>query len=1326
MEDLSYLPVSLSPGDSPPGNMREYAPLVELLYTLTEFEENAANNTFTIKINFFQHTADELTQIVEAHDIIEALMPSSDLAGLHRLIQYVISPGFRMTQNNHEAISASMNHQDLNTKIRTYATQLDNQVAPATTLLDCFCIVMKYIGKAVSHWLKKIILASELYQSLFQWTSQIASLDAEVTEMLLSLGSRTQINARALELVRMRTESCRKYTEYMQHFDEGHFAALRIHLVGLDLHKVTFKWADLKNGFRDRTIWYSHSCPGPTQLEHVLQDQDLAQLSKNLDSNVEKIRAYVPSADLSNITKKERLGQRYAQIKTDMENFNKSSQKNVSKARLMVDTLKFLNQQLEKLHMEGVEYTEQSVGVDPSDVADRIDSLETYISKVEAEKRQRELTSKLNSVEYSKLMPGLSLVKLHGPQQYLNWMVSFNNMNKIVQNNVTKLSLIKASLQNHTDKKFLESSTSVEDCLTYLKNKYSSRDEILYVELAKLYKMKRVGSNLKLMVANSEKFILTTNLFDMHGLIGKLNQVVRNRIIDKIMTESQMLTYECELIKREQAWRSSLTVEPDVEVVEEINLTVPKSPTSAGNAETRNVTFSPRQQAGAATPFATPLHSPTVSTNTDPMVEAVPPRSTLETKYTSETVETIIEKRKREYFLRFHKRMYEACRRTLHNSTMFDEKYHEGRRNNRYNRYNDNYSYKVDEKNDPCGLCKKPHKPTLQWCSEFRRMSVEERHKTIFSLFKDLCKICLALNRKDEAHKGGVCSIQQDKKLKCKECGSEKHNTMLHKTFNPSSNRNRGGSGNRGRGRGGRGGGSRRGRQYKRQSRKSRISSSEKAMMTTAEDCTCDDNECNALDIQAQGTVEYHNLDWAAVDEESLVDAQCHKTVTIKHDSKDLKRKCKVHPQKTNVAKDKANTACKKHQALKKHIDSGHPDTGEYYFPSVSQCKFSGADGASVYSITMWDTGSSLSFATAELCKRLQLEEIGHFKGDISTLAGKAKGPFPIYLLKAKGIDKKDYGIPVIAMDYVGFKQQIPAHVYKYICKIAEVDEKHMDTCYGYYGVLIGATGSRLFPPAVNVPGQKKLEQQLPDLIIYQCKLSGKLFVYGNYRIGKMPWEKNESKMVNAHQVAECHGIFSESKSARSSFRNRKGLRLSIFNSEDEARGYEELVNKDRSGSMETLHPASVNSPLKLSPFLSPPLTIKKEPFCFKNLNEDIEKSRLFWETQSIKSRKEKEKGLEKEPYYNTPKLSRAAAGKTKLEVIDLMETFNVQNFHMNEHHCTVILTCSHKCELHKKVDDFKKFLHGHRTAESAYEPMNLWASAYPISATGKMIVKAE
>ena len=168
MEDLSYLPVSLSPGDSPPGNMREYAPLAELLYTLTEFEENAANNTFTIKINFFQHTADELTQIVEAHDIIEALMPSSDLAGLHRLIQYVISPGFRMTQNNHEAISASMNHQDLNTKIRTYATQLDNQVAPATTLLDCFCIVMKYIGKAVSHWLKKIILASELYQSLFQ------------------------------------------------------------------------------------------------------------------------------------------------------------------------------------------------------------------------------------------------------------------------------------------------------------------------------------------------------------------------------------------------------------------------------------------------------------------------------------------------------------------------------------------------------------------------------------------------------------------------------------------------------------------------------------------------------------------------------------------------------------------------------------------------------------------------------------------------------------------------------------------------------------------------------------------------------------------------------------------------------------------------------------------------------------------------------------------------------------------------------------------------------------------------------------------------------
>ena len=147
-----------------------------------------------------------------------------------------------------------------------------------------------------------------------------------------------------------------------------------LHLRVSDLEHIT-----------NRRIWTNHCCPSDTQIENLLEDRTLADVSAKLDSNVAKIRSYRPSIDITNISKKERVTERVTQIKTDINRFRDGNQKNPSKAKLMIESLKFLNNQLELLNLEGIPYTQESVGVEPNEVANNIEELENYLSEQDSQ-----------------------------------------------------------------------------------------------------------------------------------------------------------------------------------------------------------------------------------------------------------------------------------------------------------------------------------------------------------------------------------------------------------------------------------------------------------------------------------------------------------------------------------------------------------------------------------------------------------------------------------------------------------------------------------------------------------------------------------------------------------------------------------------------------------------------------------------------------------------------------------------------------------------------------------------------------------------------------
>ena len=675
---------------------------------------------------------------------------------------------------------------NLNTTLRVLARTLDETVNDMTQLVHCFIEVAKYMAKNVEFLLTKTIMAANLYRSIYKWTSQLTDLEAQVTDMLLALGDRASVNAKALEIARQRRVSSEEYGNYLRYSDNDRYTQIAQHFEGLNIWKVNFVWTEFLTRLRDRQIWFNHCCPGNQQVTNILQDVTLSGFSQRLDQSIEKIRSYAPSVDIENISKRDRMAARVIQLQNEMTEFNaKKSERNVSKAKIMIKSFEFLNQQLEILHVDGIDYTEDNVGISSTKLAGHIEELEKYISEQEELKRQKELTTRISSMEFSKSMPGLKLQKLSSFETYLSWITSFNQMKRMVTNPYSKLALIKDSLEDPVDIEFLKHTTSVDDCLKYIKEKYSDTTEILHHEREKLFSLKDCGENMEIAEKNQQTFILTKNLLEQHGLLNFFDIIVRARLMNKLMTENQKTMYMNELVRSEEYWRR--TFRSNLEDAEEDEL----QDIHINTVVARSSRSSSRQRQGENTPFVTPCGSPA----TGPEASSSSTRT-----YTKDQIEALIEKRKREHFLRHVERYYQSTRRIVkaRKMTKSEEFESKPRRVRRTDRRHDKDSPDKEERTETystgyyqrveCHYCRLHHRRSFFFCQRFRKLSVPKRQELLENDYPEACMVCLAPDFVDEDHSNGYCGVQRRLRLKCKACGDKDHNTLIHSNQDYDSN----------------------------------------------------------------------------------------------------------------------------------------------------------------------------------------------------------------------------------------------------------------------------------------------------------------------------------------------------------------------------------------------------------------------------------------------------------------------------------------------------------------------------------------------------------
>ena len=146
-----------------------------------------------------------------------------------------------------------------------------------------------------------------------------------------------------------------------------------------------------------------------------------------------------------------------------------------------LDSLKQLKNEAMKLATK-VEWTENSFGISSADLDDIIIELSEKLIEGRRSERQNEAKTKKILDQISSRGPALSLPKITSPTDILPWVKMYKKITVIVDNDISKLALIKQSLTG-SDKKSTDHLDKIEDVLSYIHQKYMKEDIILNILL---------------------------------------------------------------------------------------------------------------------------------------------------------------------------------------------------------------------------------------------------------------------------------------------------------------------------------------------------------------------------------------------------------------------------------------------------------------------------------------------------------------------------------------------------------------------------------------------------------------------------------------------------------------------------------------------------------------------------------------------------------------------------------------------------------------------------------------------------------------------------
>ena len=129
MENHDYIPTSLNYEDVAPANFAELLPVVRFLYNklvavVVQEAQDDQQEVFQIQLRFLNLTQNQLNQSFQHFQVIPELRCSNTTPDLYKLICRTLNPAFLVTRNLREQVSAALDDNDLNQRLKIRAAEI--------------------------------------------------------------------------------------------------------------------------------------------------------------------------------------------------------------------------------------------------------------------------------------------------------------------------------------------------------------------------------------------------------------------------------------------------------------------------------------------------------------------------------------------------------------------------------------------------------------------------------------------------------------------------------------------------------------------------------------------------------------------------------------------------------------------------------------------------------------------------------------------------------------------------------------------------------------------------------------------------------------------------------------------------------------------------------------------------------------------------------------------------------------------------------------------------------------------------------------------------
>ena len=472
---------------------------------------------------------------------------------IFRMLSMVKTPPNVLTRATLTEIVALLTDEDVNKALK------DSFHVAATDRPDNEGLTLEYLTRWIEAALdgltfthNKARCGFEFNQLYDQYRNSIQNLTLQVDNMLLNLCDRTSVNQLAVKAGQLRKSMIEACEVYVKMKNEG--KQKNAHLALQEFREVdAFNFEHFRQRCQNGILWLNFiSLQNPDDFS-PLTIKEIKDFAEKLTPLVKDIRGFNPSsADLAR-DKAARVKVAVDSLRAELDEFlDNRNIRTLAKAKSLLGSLNFYKDKCEQLRIEGISYTDGTLGATPQRMTEYYEEVFKYIAEEEQEVKKREHRDRLEASEILKTAPAINLPPLHSVSDWLNFKAVLDRIMPIHKSDIVKCTIVRKALREKADISRCQN-LDYEGIMSYLNSRYNDSSLIPRL-IDKLLTMKPAKDNVA-SYNNLTEFLSIWAQLELHQGTDRLDSFVREKLVPLLLPNHLQCDFLAEQIKQEKEWK---------------------------------------------------------------------------------------------------------------------------------------------------------------------------------------------------------------------------------------------------------------------------------------------------------------------------------------------------------------------------------------------------------------------------------------------------------------------------------------------------------------------------------------------------------------------------------------------------------------------------------------------------------------------------------------------------------------------------------------------------------------------------------------------------